>query len=56
MYTQRYLEVMKFRGTDFFGGQHPYRVTSQGIDVSPRVNARRRSSIRPPAPHASSRA
>ncbi|WP_171183176.1 ATPase domain-containing protein [Alienimonas chondri] len=40
MYTQRYLEVMKFRGTEFFAGQHPYEITSDGITVSARVNAR----------------
>jgi circadian clock protein KaiC len=33
----RYLRVLKLRGTEFQGGEHAYRISSQGITVYPRL-------------------
>lgn len=33
----RHLRVTKLRGTDFFGGQHAFRITDDGLKVFPRV-------------------
>ncbi len=37
MHTYRYLEVLKMRGSDYFSGKHPFRITSEGLRVYPRV-------------------
>jgi circadian clock protein KaiC len=37
MHTYRYLEVLKMRGDDYFAGKHPFRITSDGLQVFPRV-------------------
>ncbi len=33
---QRYIEVSKMRGSDFFKGEHTYRITGDGIKIFPR--------------------
>lgn len=33
----RFIEVRKFRGSDFLSGQHAYRISSHGIKVFPRL-------------------
>jgi len=33
----RYLRVLKMRGTDFFGGEHAYKITGDGLDIFPRL-------------------
>ena len=33
---QRYLEVVKMRGSDYFMGEHTYKITGDGITVFPR--------------------
>lgn len=35
--TERTLQVSKFRGTDFLPGRHPFRITSRGHEIFPRV-------------------
>jgi circadian clock protein KaiC len=35
--TERTLQVAKFRGSDFLDGRHPFRITSQGLEIFPRV-------------------
>jgi len=35
--TERTLRVVKFRGSDFLPGRHPFRITSQGLEIFPRV-------------------
>lgn len=37
MQTQRILEVVKMRGDGFFSGKHPFNITSDGIQVFPRI-------------------
>lgn len=37
MHTYRYLEVLKMRGSDYFAGKHPFRITNEGLQVYPRV-------------------
>jgi circadian clock protein KaiC len=37
MQTYRYLEVLKMRGDDYDAGKHPFRITSQGLNIFPRV-------------------
>lgn len=34
---ERWLRIMKLRGSDFAGGQHAYRLSADGIDVFPRL-------------------
>lgn len=36
---QRELEVLKFRGSDFLRGKHGYRITGEGLDLYPRIEA-----------------
>ena len=47
MYQQRYLEVLKLRGSTFFGGLHPYRISGDGVEVFERVKTPEKS-IDPP--------
>lgn len=35
--TERTLQVAKFRGSDFLPGRHPFRITSNGHEIFPRV-------------------
>ena len=35
--SERVLEVLKLRGSDYVSGQHGYRLTSDGLDVFPRL-------------------
>src|SRR5690348_17796089 len=35
--TERTLQVSKFRGSDFLPGRHPFRITSRGLEIFPRV-------------------
>ena len=35
--TERTLQVVKFRGSDFLAGRHPFRITDQGLEFFPRV-------------------
>lgn len=35
--TERTLQVAKFRGSDFLDGRHPFRITSQGLEIFPRI-------------------
>ncbi|MDQ2803701.1 MAG: hypothetical protein M3Y41_13860 [Pseudomonadota bacterium] len=35
----RYLEVQKFRGSDYLDGQHAIRITADGVEVCPRLEA-----------------
>jgi len=37
MQTYRYLEVLKMRGDDYDAGKHPFRITSSGLNIFPRV-------------------
>jgi circadian clock protein KaiC len=37
--TERTLRVGKFRGSDFLPGLHPFRITSRGHEIFPRVEA-----------------
>jgi circadian clock protein KaiC len=37
MQTYRYLEVLKMRGDDYDAGKHPFRITSDGLSLFPRV-------------------
>lgn len=37
MQTERYLEVIKMRGDGYFSGRHPLSISSDGIQVYPRV-------------------
>jgi circadian clock protein KaiC len=37
--TERTLEIIKFRGGDFVGGAHPFRITDQGLVIYPRIEA-----------------
>lgn len=37
--TERSLRVSKFRGSDFLAGRHPFRISDQGIVLSPRIEA-----------------
>lgn len=37
--TERTLQVAKFRGSDFLAGRHPFRITSRGLEIFPRVEA-----------------
>jgi circadian clock protein KaiC len=37
MQTERYLEVIKMRGAGYFSGRHPLSISSDGIQVYPRV-------------------
>ena len=36
---ERRLVVQKFRGSDFLEGEHPYRITREGVTVFPRIEA-----------------
>lgn len=33
----RFVRVVKMRGTSFFGGEHAYKITSDGLDIFPRL-------------------
>jgi len=33
----RYIRVLKERGSDFFGGEHAFKITTAGLDVFPRL-------------------
>src|SRR6185295_17520918 len=35
---KRYLRVMKMRGTSYFSGEHFFDITSDGVNVFPRMN------------------
>jgi circadian clock protein KaiC len=35
---KRFLRIMKMRGTDFFAGQHLFDITTDGIDLFPRLD------------------
>ncbi|NPB09094.1 MAG: AAA family ATPase [Thermodesulfobacteria bacterium] len=35
--TLRLLEVLKFRGSDFVSGHHPFRITSEGLKLFPHL-------------------
>src|SRR6185312_16265528 len=35
--SERTLQVAKFRGSDFLDGRHPFRITSRGLEIFPRV-------------------
>jgi circadian clock protein KaiC len=37
--TERTLQVAKFRGSDYLPGRHPFRITSRGLEIFPRVEA-----------------
>jgi circadian clock protein KaiC len=37
--TERTLQVAKFRGSDFLPGRHSFRITCQGLEIFPRVEA-----------------
>ena len=37
--SERTLQVGKFRGSDFLPGKHPFRITSRGHEIFPRVEA-----------------
>lgn len=37
--TERTLQVKKFRGSDFLAGRHPFRITSRGFVIYPRIEA-----------------
>ena len=37
---KRFLRVMKMRGTDYFSGQHYFEISSDGIDLYPRMDPR----------------
>ncbi len=37
--TERTLQVRKFRGSSFIRGRHPFRITSDGIRLFPRIEA-----------------
>jgi circadian clock protein KaiC len=37
MQTYRYLEVLKMRGDDYFAGKHPFRITTDGLHLFPRL-------------------
>lgn len=37
LHAERYLEVAKLRGSDYFGGLHPYVPTGDGLQVYPRM-------------------
>ncbi len=41
----RYLNVLKMRGQDFYGGKHSCRITKDGFVVYPRLHASARTSI-----------
>lgn len=33
----RYLRVLKMRGTNFYGGEHAYKITEEGLNIFPRL-------------------
>ncbi len=35
--TSRTIEILKFRGSDFLSGEHPFRITSSGIKIFPHI-------------------
>lgn len=39
VFDERWLRVLKVRGSDYLAGRHPYRVTSEGITVHPRLES-----------------
>jgi len=43
--SERVLEVLKLRGSDYASGQHGYRVSGEGLDVFPRLADTRDDSI-----------
>jgi circadian clock protein KaiC len=45
--TERALYVNKLRGSDFLPGRHPFRITSEGLEVYPRIEAAFRVTSRP---------
>jgi circadian clock protein KaiC len=45
--TERALQVTKFRGSDFLTGRHPFRITADGIVLSPRIEAAYAHASRP---------
>jgi circadian clock protein KaiC len=44
--SRRYLEVLKLRGSNYLSGKHLYRITSDGLQVFPRVFASLEEGIR----------
>jgi circadian clock protein KaiC len=36
---RRYLKVLKMRGSGYFGGEHPLNITSNGLNIFPRLTA-----------------
>ncbi len=45
--TERSLLVRKFRGSGFLRGRHPFRITSAGVKIYPRIEAMFASASRP---------
>ncbi|QGJ71987.1 Circadian clock protein kinase KaiC [Planctomycetales bacterium 10988] len=37
MHNQRYVDVVKMRGTDFLNGSHPFTISEDGLHVYPRI-------------------
>lgn len=37
LHSHRFIHVSKMRGTGFFAGRHPYTISSEGIQVFPRI-------------------
>ena len=35
--SERTLQIAKFRGSDFLDGRHPFRITTRGLEIFPRV-------------------
>ena len=45
--TERGLFVNKLRGSDYLPGRHPFRITSEGLVVYPRIEAAFRGTSQP---------
>ncbi len=54
MQTYRYLEVLKMRGDAYFAGKHPFRITSNGLQIYPRLKTPDRPTAYPMGEHRAS--
>lgn len=47
VFDERWLRVLKVRGSDYLAGRHPFRITGDGVTVYPRLEATHRAGARP---------
>ena len=50
LHSQRYLEVAKLRGSNYFSGRHPYVITTDGMKVYSRIKTPEVFTEYPPVP------